>query len=277
MKPSSGRARSAATLAATALCGLAVMLLPGASAYAQKTPVMSQGPAVRDGTPEIDTSIEQKNWNAALTQLDARIAANPRDAQAQFKRATVLAHLNRDDEAIKAFIALTQTYPELPEPYNNLAALYAKHGQYTEAREALETATKANPDYGLAYENLGDLYLRLAASAYQRAQNLGHASGPTQQRLADIQKIISPPASSAKTGQEGCSAGRLHQSRHLEYDGVAKLPVRRPRTVLSPCRRIWRRRSRRPRHPYRGLIANVFFHPEDLHEMVDARRSVAPP
>lgn len=110
----------------------------------------------------------------------------------------MLAHLNRDDEAIKAFIALTQTYPELPEPYNNLAALYAKHGQYTEAREALETATKANPDYGLAYENLGDLYLRLAASAYQRAQNLGHASGPTQQRLADIQKIISPPASSAK-------------------------------------------------------------------------------
>jgi hypothetical protein len=82
MKPSSGRARSAATLAATALCGLAVMLLPGAPAYAQKTPAISQGPAVRDGTPEIDASIAQKNWNAAFTQLDARIAANPRDAQA---------------------------------------------------------------------------------------------------------------------------------------------------------------------------------------------------
>ena len=198
MKPSSGRARSAATLAATALCGLAVMLLPGAPAYAQKTPVLSQGPAVRDGTPEIDASIAQKNWNAALTQLDARIAANPRDAQAQFKRATILAHLNRDDEAINAFIALTQTYPELPEPYNNLATLYAKHGRYTEAREALETAIKANPNYGLAYENLGDLYLRLADSAYQRAHDLGQATGPTQQRLADIQKIISPPKSSEK-------------------------------------------------------------------------------
>jgi tetratricopeptide (TPR) repeat protein len=169
------------------------MLLPGAPAYAQKGPGLAAGPAVRDGTPEIDASIAQKNWNAALTQLDARIAANPRDAQAQFKRATVLAHLNRDDEAINAFLALTQTYPELPEPYNNLAALYAKHGRYTEAREALETATKANPNYGLAYENLGDLYLRLAASAYQRAQSLGQASGTTQQRLADIQKIVSPP------------------------------------------------------------------------------------
>jgi len=193
MKPSSGRARSAATLAATALCGLAVMLLPGAPAYAQKGPGLATGPAVRDGTPEIDASIAQKNWNAALTQLDARIASHPRDVQAQFKRATVLAHLNRDDEAINAFIALTQAYPELPEPYNNLAALYAKHGRYTEAREALETATKSNPNYGLAYENLGDLYLRLADSAYQRAQSLGQASGTTQQRLADIQKIVSPP------------------------------------------------------------------------------------
>ncbi|MGA7776699.1 MAG: tetratricopeptide repeat protein [Paraburkholderia sp.] len=195
MKPSSGRARSAATLAATALCGLAVLFVPGAPAYAQKSPALSAGPAVRDGTPEIDALIAKKSWNAALTQLDARIAANPRDAQAQFKRGTVLAHLNRDDEAISAFVALTQAYPELPEPYNNLAALYAKQGRYTEARAALETATKANPNYGLAYENLGDLYLRLAASAYQRAQGLGQASGTTQQRLADIQKIVSPPKS----------------------------------------------------------------------------------
>jgi tetratricopeptide (TPR) repeat protein len=86
----------------------------------------------------------------------------------------------------------------LPEPYNNLATLYAKHGRYTEAREALETAIKANPNYGLAYENLGDLYLRLADSAYQRAHDLGQATGPTQQRLTDIQKIISPPKGSEK-------------------------------------------------------------------------------
>ena len=68
MKPSSGRARSAATLAATALCGLAVMLLPGAPAYAQKSPMIPQGAPVRDNTPEIDALIAKQNWNAALTQ-----------------------------------------------------------------------------------------------------------------------------------------------------------------------------------------------------------------
>lgn len=218
MKPSSGRARSAATLAATAFCGvtrgvirgvaldatralalratLAVALAaaPGAAALAQKTSTIPQGPAVRDNTPEIDASIAQKNWAASLTQLDARIASNPRDAQAKFKRSTVLAHLNRDDDAIAAFTELTQLYPELPEPYNNLAALYAKHGRYAEARAALETATKVNPGYGLAYENLGDLYLRMADEAYRRSLSLGKASPTTTQRLADIQKVIAPPA-----------------------------------------------------------------------------------
>ncbi|MFT4068321.1 tetratricopeptide repeat protein [Paraburkholderia sp.] len=218
MKHSSGRARSAATLAATAFGGAfdrivggvafdaartlagrvtvaaALAIVPLAGAYAQKAAVMPQGPAVRDNTPEIDASIAQKNWQAALTQLDARIASNPHDAQARFKRGTVLAHLGRDDEAIAAFTELTQLYPELPEPYNNLASLYAKHGRLSEARAALETATQVNPNYGLAYENLGDLYLRMADAAYRRAQSLGNASATTTQRLADIQKIVSPTA-----------------------------------------------------------------------------------
>jgi tetratricopeptide (TPR) repeat protein len=192
MKPSSGRAPRAATLAATLLCGVALLSLSPRPAHAQ-TP-----PPVADGTPAIDASIASQNWKAALEQLDARIKSNPRDAQAKFKRGTVLAHLNRDDEAIQQFLELTQTYPELPEPYNNLAALYAKEGRYADARVALETAVKANPSYGLAYENLGDLYLRLAAESYKRAEALGHASGATAQRLADLQKVIAPSTPAAK-------------------------------------------------------------------------------
>ncbi len=156
-------------------------------------------PATSDATPGADAAISQHDWAGALSQLDARIKTNPRDVQAKFKRATILARLNRDDDAIEAFTELTQLYPELPEPYNNLAALYAKHGRYDEARVALETAVKANPSYGLAWENLGDLYLRLADASYRRAQTLGHASATTQQRQADLAKIISPPPAQKKS------------------------------------------------------------------------------
>jgi tetratricopeptide (TPR) repeat protein len=199
MKPSSGRAPRAATLAAAALASAALVLGDARSAVA--APPTAVLPAV-DNTPQADTAIGQHNWAAALDALDARIKTNPRDVQAKFKRATILARLNRDQEAIEAFTELTQTYPELPEPYNNLAALYAKEGRYDDARAALETAVKANPSYGLAWENLGDLYLRLADASYRRATALGHASGTTQQRLADLQKIVSPPATAKKAQAE---------------------------------------------------------------------------
>jgi Flp pilus assembly protein TadD len=188
MKPSSGRTERIAALAAMAVFGVALAVLPATPSHAQTTQ------ATRDETPQADASIAAQNWNAALSELDARIASNPRDAQAKFKRGTVLAHLHRDSDAIEQFVELTQAYPELPEPYNNLAALYAKAGRYDEARVALETAVKANPGYGLAYENLGDLYLRMSAEAYKRAQRLGATSGATTARLADIERIVAPRA-----------------------------------------------------------------------------------
>ncbi len=202
MKPTSGRTHRSAALAAALMLGLALGTLPNSAALAQTSK------ATADDTPQIDASIAGQDWRNALNELDARIAAKPHDAQAKFKRGTVLARLGRDDDAIAQFVELTQSYPELPEPYNNLAALYAKHGRYDEARAALETAVKASPGYGLAYENLGDLYLRLAAESYKRAQSLGHTSGATAQRLADIQRIVSAaPAKRANPSKTSTQQG----------------------------------------------------------------------
>ncbi|HCL87215.1 MAG TPA: hypothetical protein DIC45_12155, partial [Comamonadaceae bacterium] len=100
------------------------------------------------------------------------LAATPRDPQLRFLRTVALTDLGRQDEAIAALVDLTETYPELPEPYNNLAVLYAAQGELDKAREALEQAVRARPDYGVAYENLGDIYARLARRAYTRAGEL---------------------------------------------------------------------------------------------------------
>ncbi|VXC22220.1 conserved exported hypothetical protein [Burkholderia sp. 8Y] len=204
------RQRFAATLARTA----AVAVIGVAACFGLSNAALAQvSAATADATPQIDASIANKDWNAALTQLDARLASHPRDVQAKFKRATVLARLNRDDEAISAFTELTQAYPELPEPYNNLAALYAKKGRYEDARVALETAVKANPGYALAYDNLGDLYLRLASESYKRAQSLGSTSPLSRQRVTAIQNIITPPprkrgTAAAASGAQAASAAR---------------------------------------------------------------------
>ncbi|KND62050.1 TPR repeat [Candidatus Burkholderia verschuerenii] len=216
-------ARRLAAVAAVATIGVAAYLVPSGAAFAQIAR------STTDGTPQIDASIADKDWTAALRQLDARLASNPRDVQAKFKRATVLARLGRDDDAIQGFTELTQMYPELPEPYNNLAALYAKKGRYENARNALETAVKANPGYALAYDNLGDLYLRLASESYKRAQSLGSTSPVSRQRVTDIQKIITPPPVNRKMA--GAASGtRAAAAPHAASDEWA--PTRG--TVPSP-------------------------------------------
>ena len=180
-------------------------------------------PAVADGTPQIDQAIADKNLEAALTQLDQRIASNPTDLQAKFKRATVLARLNRDDEAIEAFTALTQQYPEVPEPYNNLAALYAKRGDLSQARATLETAVAANPSFALGYQNLGTLYLQMASRAYQRAVTLNRSDTLSQQRNQSINQVLNPGKALA-----------AHSAQPASAASSAPVPVDIPQQRFAP-------------------------------------------
>ena len=105
----------------------------------------------------------------AIQKADTYLAGKPRDAMMRFLRGIGLSQSGRTQDAISAFTKLTEDYPELPEPFNNLAVLYAQQGQYDKARNSLEMAIRTNPSYATAYENLGDVYAKLASQAYSRA------------------------------------------------------------------------------------------------------------
>ena len=98
---------------------------------------------------------KQGNYAGALDKIETVIAANPRDARARFLKGLILTEQSKPAEAIKIFTSLTEDYPELPEPYNNLAVLYASQGQYDKARKSLEMAIRTHPSYAIAHENLG--------------------------------------------------------------------------------------------------------------------------
>jgi Flp pilus assembly protein TadD len=73
----------------------------------------------------------------ALERVNKVLAAKPRDPQARFLKGLILTDQGNTRDAIDIFTRLTQDYPELPEPYNNLAVIYAAPGQYDKARVAL--------------------------------------------------------------------------------------------------------------------------------------------
>lgn len=128
----------------------------------------------------------------ALTKADQRLSATPRDPQLRFLKGVAQAESGKPADAVATFTKLTEDYPELPEPYNNLAVLYANQNQLDKARTALEMAIRTNPSYATAHENLGDIYAKLASQAYNKALQLDAASATSvKPKLALIRELFS--------------------------------------------------------------------------------------
>ena len=128
----------------------------------------------------------------ALQAANKYLAEKPKDPQMRFLKGVIQTQAGSTAEAIATFQALTQDYPELPEPYNNLAVLYAGQGQLEQARGALLQAVRNNPSYPVAYENLGDIYLRLAHEAFSQATKLQGAQPDVQRKLSGLRPLLQP-------------------------------------------------------------------------------------
>ncbi len=126
----------------------------------------------------------------ALDRVNKVLAAKPRDAQARFLKGLILTEQGNTKEAVVIFTKLTEDYPDLPEPYNNLAVLYAGQGQYEKARQSLEMAIRTHPSYATAHENLGDVYAKLASQAYDKALQLESTNTTAQNKLAMAKELI---------------------------------------------------------------------------------------
>jgi tetratricopeptide (TPR) repeat protein len=131
-------------------------------------------------------------FSEALSKADGYLATKPRDPQMRFLKGVIQRNSGKQAEAIATFTKLTEDYPELPEPYNNLAVLYAGQNQFDKARAALEMAIRTNPSYATAHENLGDVYARLASEAYNKALLLDGANPAVQPKLALIRELFKP-------------------------------------------------------------------------------------
>ncbi|MDP1927088.1 MAG: tetratricopeptide repeat protein [Thiobacillus sp.] len=162
--------------------------------------VLAAPPVLADEVQEINQQFRSGNLTGALTRANAYLAKNPKDAQTRFLKGLILADQGKTNDAIAVFTGLTEDYPELPEPYNNLAVLYASQNKYAAAKNALEMAIRTHPSYATAHENLGDIYAKMASIAYDKALSLDSKNAAAQTKLALIQDLIggqpSKPATS---------------------------------------------------------------------------------
>ena len=171
--------------------------------------------------PDIQQLMKQGQMPQALEKADLFIASKPKDAQGRFMKGLILTEMGRTADAIAVFTKLTEDFPELPEPYNNLAVLYAQQKQYDKARSALEMAIRTHPSYSIAHENLGDVYAKLASQAYDKALQLDSANKTTQTKLSMIKELISV---SVKPGVKPTASAPKTESDHVKSANAETQP-----------------------------------------------------
>jgi tetratricopeptide (TPR) repeat protein len=121
---------------------------------------------------DVSEKISTGQLQAAQTLISRQLEKQPSDPQMRLMRSQIQVAQGQKDQAIDTLEALTQEFPELPEPYNNLAVLYAGQQRFDSALTALTQAIRARPDYALALENLGDVHAALARQSYLKAKAL---------------------------------------------------------------------------------------------------------
>ncbi len=148
---------------------------------------------------EVRALLSRGDFSAALQRAEAAAVANPRDAQARFLQGVVLMDMGRDDAALALFTALSQQYPELPDPFNNIALLHARAGRLELARQALDTALRNDPTHTTARANLGQIYLMLAVQTWEQAAASGTLDAPLRQRLDALRALLGSAPSGGPT------------------------------------------------------------------------------
>ena len=140
----------------------------------------AQGPAViTDPHQQVEQLMRQDQIEPALAKIQAHLAQRPRDPQMRFWQAVLLTRQGKREQAMQVYTELTQDFPELAEPHNNLGVLQAANNDIDLAQRSFELALRADPQHALAHENLADVLLRQAQRHYQRA---AQAPAPIPQR-----------------------------------------------------------------------------------------------
>jgi len=180
--------------------------------------------------------ISEGKLQEALSSTDNYLAKDEKNVQARFIKGLILTKMNHFDEAEKIFLGLTKEHPRLPEPYNNLAVIYAAQGEYEKARKVLQEAISTHPSYATAHENIGDIYAKMASRAYNKALQLDEGNQTAREKLSLIGELFSAPISVASQQDEVKPKGQVVAKAKENTTGYK--PVKEERTEAAAPKQV---------------------------------------
>src|SRR5712671_6288516 len=201
-------------------------------------------PALADDLDEASRLLKAGQRDQALERVNRVLAQKSGDPKARFLKGIILTEQGNTKDAIEIFSKLTQDYPNLPEPYNNLAVIYAGQGQYDKARAALEQSIRTHPSYATAYENLGDVYAKLASQAYDKALQLDSSNTGAQNKLSLVRELVGGPSTvAAKEAPAKPSVVAEKPSAPVEKPQPASNPTAEILKTVNGWAQAWSRKD----------------------------------
>ncbi|MEE9551672.1 MAG: tetratricopeptide repeat protein [Gammaproteobacteria bacterium] len=137
--------------------------------------------------------ISEGKLQQAMSVTDEYLAKDSKSIEARFIKGLILTKSGHLEKAEELFLELTKEHPDLPEPFNNLAVIYASQGKYEKARITLQEAINTHPSYATAHENIGDIYAKMASQAYNQALQLDAGNQAAKEKLSLISELFSVP------------------------------------------------------------------------------------
>ena len=144
----------------------------------------------------------------ALEKIKKRLRSSPGEPRLLFYKGVTEAKVNQIDEAINTYNDLINRHPNLPEPYNNLAVIYAERQELDLAKETLEKAIKTNSSYSVAHVNLGDIYTQMATNAYNMAFEIDKDNKIAKNKLKLITELFNYRPN---TNEKSIAIGKLEK------------------------------------------------------------------
>lgn len=136
-------------------------------------------------TLRINRLIEQGHLDSALREITKlktkadRLSSPGTDVQLLFLEARTYAAKSETKKALSIYREMTFNYPELAEPWNNMAVIQMKAGSLDEALSSLQTALTIRPNYAIANQNIGLIYTLLAKQSFDKAASQGAKGAAT--------------------------------------------------------------------------------------------------
>ena len=195
----------------------------------------------RNNLEEIKLLLKNGKYSRAEKLLDKSIEEDKKNnPEFLFYKGIIETNIGKNNEAIETFRNLTENFPELPEPFNNLAVLYAEKGQFKLAKEILERAIKTNPSYLTAHINLGDIYTKMASEAYNKALEIDKANNIAITKLSMITQLFNYQPNTKNTELDSTKLKKTKEAKETKEANEIKQTKKELTKDITNAIEIWK-------------------------------------